>query len=89
MFYASVKKFCRKWEGKTLPKWLLIFKQLEKFQNEYYLDNLNLISSCRRTCLHVFMFSISLLKRQKGICDHIENVKLSKGKFIIFHDVKK
>ena len=33
-FEISIKKFCRKWEGETLPKWFLVFKQIEKFQNE-------------------------------------------------------
>ena len=33
---VSIKLFCRKWEGETPPKWLFLFKQLEKCQNEYY-----------------------------------------------------
>ena len=48
-FGISIKKFCKKWEGETLPKWFFIFKQLEKWQNEFYPYNLNLISFCRRT----------------------------------------
>ena len=34
----------------------------EKCQNKYYPDNLNFISFCRRTSLHVLMFPISVLK---------------------------
>ena len=40
---VSMKTFCRKREGETLLKWFFTFNQLEKFQNEYYPDNLNLI----------------------------------------------
>ena len=49
---AFIKTFCGKWKEETLPKWFFISKKLEKCQNEYYLDNLNFISFCRR--LHVF-----------------------------------
>ena len=63
MFYVSIKTFCWKWEGETLPKWFFIFKQRGKCQNKYYPDNLNLMSSCRRASLHVLMFPISLLER--------------------------
>ena len=45
MFHVSIKTFCRKWEGETIPKWFFIFKQLEKCQNKYYPDNLNLVKS--------------------------------------------
>ena len=77
-FELSIKTFCRKWEGKTFPKWLVIYKQLDKCHNEYYADNSDLISFCRRFSFHLIMFPITLLK---GICDHIENDKLLKGKF--------
>ena len=60
---VSIKTFCRTWERETLPQWFFIFKQLDKCQNEYYSDNLNLISLCRRISLHVLMFPIFLLKR--------------------------
>ena len=60
---VSIKKFWRTWERETLLKWFFIFKQLDKCQNEYYSDNLNLISLCIRILLHVLMFPISLLKR--------------------------
>ena len=35
-FEVSIKKFCRKPEEQTFPKWFFIFKQLGKCQNEYY-----------------------------------------------------
>ena len=63
MFEVSVKTFCRKWEGEFLPKLFFIFKQLEKCQNEYYPNNLNLIRFCSFTSLELLIFSISLLKR--------------------------
>ena len=47
----------------TLPKWFFIYQQLDKWQNEYYPDNLNLISFCSRISLHVLMVLVSLLKR--------------------------
>ena len=47
--WISIKKLCRKWERETLPNRFFIFKQLEKYQNEYYPYNLNLMSFCRRT----------------------------------------
>ena len=62
LFEVSVKLFCRIWEGKTLPKWFFIFKQLKEMQNKYYPDNKNLVCFCRRTSLHALMFPISLLK---------------------------
>ena len=61
-FEISIKTFYRKWEGETLPKWFLIFKQLETFQNKYYPGNLNLIHFCRLVSLHVLMLPISLSK---------------------------
>ena len=63
MFYVSIKTFCRKWEGETLPKWFFISKQLEKCQNKYYPDNPNLMSSYKRASLHILLFPISLLER--------------------------
>ena len=57
-FEISIKTFCRKWEGETLPKCFFIFKQLEKYQNEYYPYNINLILFCRR----IFPANIYLLK---------------------------
>ena len=44
----SIKISCRKWETETLPKWFFIYKQFDKCQNEYYPDNRNIISFCRR-----------------------------------------
>ena len=41
---VSIKTRFRKLEGETLPKWFFIYKQLEKCQNEYYSDNINLIN---------------------------------------------
>ena len=49
--------------GRRNSSQMFILKQREKCQNEYYPDNLNLISLCRCTSLHVLMFPISLLKR--------------------------
>ena len=43
------KKFCRKWEGETFPKWLFIFKQFGKCQNEYCPYNSYLVRFCRRS----------------------------------------
>ena len=63
IFDVFIKTFCREWGGEIFPKWLFIYKQLEKCQNEYYNDNLNWVSFCRRSPLHVLMFPISLLKR--------------------------
>ena len=63
IFDAFIKTFCRKWEGEIFPKWLFLYKQPEKCQNEYCNDHLHWVSCCRRTSLHVLMFPISLLKR--------------------------
>ena len=38
IFDVSIKTFSGKWEGETLPKWFFTFTQLEKYQNEYYLQ---------------------------------------------------
>ena len=58
----NIWNFCQnilqKREGETLPKCFFIFKQLEKYQNEYYPYNINLIRFCRRT----FPANIYLLK---------------------------
>ena len=62
-FEVSVKTFCRKWEGESPPKRFFIFKQLEKYQNECYPSNLNLISFCNLTSLQLLLFHITLLKR--------------------------
>ena len=69
---ASIITFCKKREGETLPKLFFIYKQLEKCQNEYYPNNLNLISFCRRISLHVLLFSTN--------SDHIENDKIMREK---------
>ena len=61
-FECSMKTFCRKWEGETPPKLFLILKQLEKGKNEYYIGNLNSISFCRYTSLHVLMYPMSLIE---------------------------
>ena len=62
-FEVFIKTFCEKWEGEVFPKWLFIYKQLEKCQNKYYNDNINWVSFCRRTSLHVLIFPFFLLKR--------------------------
>ena len=40
-FEASIKTFCRKWEGEALTKSLFNFRLLAKYQNKYYHENLN------------------------------------------------
>ena len=60
---VSIKTFWTKWDRENLPKWFFIDKKLEKCQNEYYPDNLDLISLCRRTSLHVPMLPVSLVNR--------------------------
>ena len=66
VFKINIWNFCQnilqKWEGKTLSKWFLIFKQLEKCQIRYYPDKLYFISFSRRISLRVLIFSISVLK---------------------------
>ena len=59
----SIKIFCWEWEGENISKGFFIYKQLDKCQNEYYPDNINSVSFCRRISLHVIIFPISLLKR--------------------------
>ena len=68
-FYHNI---LQKREGETLPKLFFIYKQLDKCQNEYYPNNLNLISFCRRISLHVLLFSTN--------SDHIENDKIMREK---------
>ena len=41
---------------------ILVFKQLKKYQNEYYPDNPNLIIFSTDTFLQLLMFPISLLR---------------------------
>ena len=77
-FEASIKALCRKRKGETLLKWFFIFKQIEKCQNQYYSDDLNLISLCRRTSLHVLMFHHFSTKK---VCEHIENDNFMKERF--------
>ena len=62
IFEVPVKTFCRKWEGGTLPKGFFNFKQPEKSQNEYYPDNLNLISFFSLISLQLLLFPVFLLK---------------------------
>ena len=57
-FYQNILQ-----KNETLPKLLFIYQQLDKWQNEYYPDNLNLISFWSRISFHVLMVLISLLKR--------------------------
>ena len=40
---VSIKTFCGKWKGETLPKRFFIFKQLGKYQSKYYPNYLNLV----------------------------------------------
>ena len=72
-------------EIRNSPPMVFIFKQLEKYQIEYYPDNLNLISFSSHTSLQLLMFPISLIKR---VWYHIENDKVLKDKLDIFHDVR-
>ena len=85
-FEASIKALCRKREGETLLKWFFIFKQIEKYQNQYYPYNLNLTRFCRRTSLHVLMFHHFSTKK---VCEHIENDNLWRKDLAVSHDVKR
>ena len=60
------------------------FKQLEKCQNQYFHDNLNLISFCPRTSLHVPHFST---KKESVIILKMTN--FWRINLAIFHDIKK
>ena len=79
-FEIFIKTLCRKWEEETLPKWSFIYKQLEKWQNECYTDNLDWVRFCRLTFLYVLMReSVTILK--------IANIW--RKNLVIFQDVKK
>ena len=59
-FYQNIlQKMRRRNSSQMIPQ----IKQLEKCQNEYYTDNLNLISFSSHTSLQLLMFPIALLKR--------------------------
>ena len=68
---VSIKTFCRKWEGETLPKWLSIFKQLKKCQvpnAKYPLARSN----------------VPHFSTKNEICYHIGNSKLFKENLVFF-----
>ena len=65
-FKNTKKKDFRNWEGEPLSKWWFIYKQLKKWQKEYYTDNLNWVDFCRRISMHALMFPVSLLKRHQS-----------------------
>ena len=65
---VSIKTFCGKWKGETLPKRFFIFKQLGKYQNEYYPNYLNLVRFFSFTSVS------SLLKRKSAIILKITNL---------------
>ena len=81
---VSIKTFCKMGSRNSSQMIFLIYKQLEKYQNEYYPDNPNLINFCRRVSLQVLMFPISLIKS-----NYIENDKLLKEKFWPFFMMSK
>ena len=60
------------------PQMILQFYAIEKCQNEYYPDEPKFNKFLQSYLLELLLFSIPLLK---GICHHIENEKLLKGKF--------
>ena len=79
--------FCAvKREGEALPKWFFIFNQLEnEWQNEYYLDNLNLTSFCSRTSLQLLMFPIYIsIKKESMIILKITN--FWRKNLAVFHE---
>ena len=75
---GSIKTFCRKWEGKTLPKWFFIYKQLEKclHKNKY-----------RRYLLARSNVPYFPVKKESMIMLKMTN--LWSKKLAIFHNVKK
>ena len=62
IFKTSIKTFCRKCKGETLPKRFFIFKLLVKYQTEIYPNSLVFITFCSCATLELLMFPISLLK---------------------------
>ena len=68
-------KLHKNWKRETLPKWFFVYKQLERCQNEYYPDILNLISFCRRTFLQVPIFPIYMLTRNFFSKIHRDGIK--------------
>ena len=40
---------CRNKEGEIVPKWLFIYKELGKCQNEYYTGNPNWLRFCNHS----------------------------------------
>ena len=63
----------RKCEGETLLKRFFVYKQLDKYQNEYYPDKFLQAYLLARS-------NVPHFSTKKGICDHIENDKLLKEK---------
>ena len=68
------------------PKMILIFKQLEKYQNDHYPDNLNLISFSSHISFKLLTFPISSTKKESVIVWQMTN--FLKKNLAIFHDVK-
>ena len=68
------------------PKMILIFKQLEKYQNYHYPDNLNLISFSSHISFKLLTFPISSTKKESVIVLQMTN--FLKKNMAIFHDVK-
>ena len=68
------------------PKIILIFKQLEKYQNDHYPDNLNLISFSSHISFKLLTFPISSTKKESVNVWQMTN--FLKKNLAIFHDVK-
>ena len=83
MFYVSIKTFCRKWEGETLPKWFFFLSNLKNAKP----DNLNLMSYCRRTSLARSKVPRFSTKKESVIILQMPN--LWRENLAIFHDVRK
>ena len=72
--------------GRIPPKMILIFKQLEKYQNDHYPDNLNLICFSSHISFKLLTFPISSTKKESVIVLQMTN--FLKKNLAIFHDVK-
>ena len=68
------------------PKIILIFKQLEKYQNDHYPDNLNLISFSSHISFKLLTFPISSTKKES--VNEWQMTNFLKKNLAIFHDVK-
>ena len=56
MFEVSVKIFFRKWDEGILSEWFFDFKQLEKWESEYYPEKLTIFHDAKQIEIY-FSFS--------------------------------